>query len=246
MNKGKPCIHKYRTIGKSCKGCTYFMDDKIQFQPDCMLEPEAYEQFLEDVETFDTWLQKLQFKRPAIAGRIRSVKPHYNRLLYEKESHTRLRGYLLVLKPAYIEMDCFQDTLYIRVSEGQMKALHFVPKMKLECTGEIRLDRGRLILHKPGRFEITKKGWGTPWTRERALVSIKTAKQLEGQPAQCLACTWGALVDTEDHREIESPFRRRLFCLKGIENYQGCYIRALQNQKRKKKKSSIDSGHVIK
>jgi hypothetical protein len=235
LNKGKSCIHRYRSVGKSCKGCTYFIDDKIHFQPECIVDAEGYEQFLEDLETFETWMQKLQYKRPSVAGRIQSVKPHYKRVLHEKETHTQLRGYLLVIRPAYIGTDAFQDTLYIRISEGQMNAFRFVPKMKLECTGEIRLDRGRLILFRPGRFEIVRKGWGTPWTRERALVSIKTAKQLESQPTQCLACPWGALVDTEDLRDSESPFRRRLFCLKGVEDYRGCYVRALKNRNRKTK-----------
>jgi len=236
LNKGKPCIHKYRTVGKSCKGCTYFVDDKIHFQPECIVDDEMYEQFLEELETFETWLERIRYKRVSVAGRIRSIKPHFTRLLYKNETHTRLRGYLLVLKPAYIEMDCFQDPLYVRISEGQMKALDFIPKMKIECTGELRMDRGRLILHKPGRFEIMKRGWGRSWTRERALVTIKTAKQLDSQPAQCLACPWGALVDTEDHRDPEHPFRRSLFCLKSVEDYRGCYIHAVRKQKRRKRK----------
>lgn len=244
LSKGTACIRRHRTVGKSCKGCTYFIEDKIHMQPDCLLEPEAYDRFLEDLENFETWLQSMKYKRVSLAGRIRTVKPHYRRLLYTRESHTRLHGYLLALKPAYIAMDCFQDTLYIRVSEGQMKALHFAPKMKLECTGEIRLDRGRLIVHRPGRFEIIKPGRGKPWTRERALVSIKTAKPLKSQPAQCLSCGWSVLVDTEDHREIENDFRRELFCLKGIEDYHSCYIQALRKQKRKNRKSRI-SDQVI-
>lgn len=236
LNKGKPCIHHYKTVGKSCRGCTYFMDEKIHFQPECRVDAETHAQFLEDLDTFDDWLQDLACKRISVAGRIRSVKPHYRRILYDGESHTRLRGYLLAVKPAYIGMDCFQDTLYIRVSEGQMRAVKFKPKMKLECTGEVRLDRGRLILHRPGRFDIIKKGWGTPWTREQALVAIKTAKPMPTQPARCLACRWGVLVDTEDRREPGDPFRRQLFCLKGIEDYQGCSVHALRKQRRKKRK----------
>lgn len=237
LTKGEPCIHGYRTAGKSCKGCTWFMDEKIHFQPECMLGGDAYARFLEELDAFDGWVESLEYKRVSVAGRIRSVKPHYQRVLYDRETHTRLRGYLLAVKPAYIGMDCFQDTLYIRITEGQMKAQGFVPKMKLECTGEIRLDRGRVVLHRPGRFEIVKKGWGKPWTRDRALVSIKTAKSLPVQPDRCLVCPWGVLVDTEDRRESGHPFRRRLFCLKGVENPPECYVDALRRAKRRKGKT---------
>jgi hypothetical protein len=225
LEKGNRCIHGYQYVGKNCKGCTYYSEEKVHLQPELMLDEKSYEQFQEELEDFETWLESVRFKRLSVAGRIKSIKPWVEQTLLPRENHMRLRGYLLVLKRGFIGLESFMDTLYIRITERLMQNYRFIPKMKLEMVGEIREDRGRIVVHRPGKIEILKQGWGRPWTRERALVAVNTATLLKEQHDQCLACRWGVLADVIDRREREEQRYRHLYCLKGIVNPDGCYVR---------------------
>jgi len=228
LEKGNRCIHGYHHAGKNCKGCTYFVEEKIHLQPELLVEEEAYRRFQHDLEDFENWLESVLFKRVGIGGRIKRVKPWFEKILFCGERHTRLRGYLLVFKGGYIGMNSIQDTFYVRVPERVMQIYGFVPKMKVEMTGEIREDRGRIVVHRPQKIEIIKQGWGRPWTREHALVAVKTATLQEHQSDRCLACTWGALADVVDRREKEERRYRNLYCLKSVVNPENCYVRGLK------------------
>jgi hypothetical protein len=225
LEKGNRCIKGYDYVGKNCKGCTYYTEDKIHLQPELLLNDTEYDKFQEELENFETWLDEVRFRKLPIAGRINNVKPWFERILLPRESHIKFRGYLLVFKKGFIGKKSFNDVFYIRVSENLMKINRFLPKMKIEMNGEIREDRGRIIVHKPKVIEIYNKGWGYPWTRERALVSVKTAAFLKEQPEQCLTCHWGALADVIDRRGKEENRYRNLYCLKGIDNPETCYVK---------------------
>ena len=238
LEKGSPCIHRYQRTGKKCRGCTYFIEEKVHLQPERLLDEAAYDRFLEELEDFETWLEDNRFRRLNIAGRIHCVKPWYQQEVQASERHTRLRGYLIVFKNGYIGNRWFKDTLYIRVLDHLMNRYRFVYKMKIEMRGEIRENRGRIIVNRPGQIEIVKPGWGRPWTRDRALVAIKTSTKLDIQPDQCLACRWGALIDIVDRQEYEEKRYRNLYCLKSIQDWQGCYIYGMDKLKiaRKRKR----------
>ncbi len=234
LEKGNPCIKKYRYIGKKCKGCTYYDEEKVHLQPELMLNEEAYDRFKEELDDFESWLDETRFRQLSIQGRIKSIKPWFQRILQPGESHVRHRGYILVFKTGFIGMTRFEDTFYVRVSEKMMKLIEFVPKMKVELVGEVREDRGRIVIHRPKRVEIIKPGWGRSWTRDRALVAVRTATFLKEQPDECIACRWGALADVTDRRENEEKKYRNLYCLKGVAVPEGCYIRAtVRSGKRK-------------
>ncbi|MBN1783118.1 hypothetical protein JW948_18425 [bacterium] len=225
MEKGEPCIHKYNYIGKNCRGCTYYIEDKVHLQPECLLAEPEYEAFLESLEQYDAWLENNRFRRLAVAGRIRIVKPWFERIIYPRENHTKLLGYLLVFRKGYIGMQAFDDTFYVRISDPVQKAHRFVPKMKVEFEGELRENRGRIVFHKPGKFEFLTRGWGNPWKKDRALVAVRTATLLKEQPDMCLNCPWGALTDVSDKREEPVRFYRNLYCLKGMADPEVCYVR---------------------
>jgi len=232
MEKGKRCIHKYQYVGKNCKGCSYFVAEKVHLQPELMLEPDAYQDFLEELEDFEAWLKDIRFRRLNVAGRVKFIKPWFEQVVLPAETHTKLRGYLLVFRRGFIGRKEFEDTFFVRISERMMRTYRFVPKMKIEMYGEIREDRGRIIVHRPQRIEILKPGWGRPLTWDRALVAIKTATLLPEQPDHCLACRWGALIDVVDREEFEEKRYRKLYCLKGISEPEGCYISGLSQSHR--------------
>ena len=231
FEKGRPCVHKYKYVGKNCKGCTYYLEEKVHLQPECLLSDQAYSDFLEELEGFEAWLEQVRFKRLPIAGRITIVKPWFERIVYPGENRKKLRGYLLVFKRGFIGMDAFDDTFYVRVSERLMQRFRFIPKMKVEFTGELREDHGRIVIHKPGSVEILSKGWGKLWKRHSALVAVRTATCFSRQPESCMQCPWGALADTMDHTENPPRRYRSLYCLKGIADPDYCYIRVRKRAK---------------
>jgi hypothetical protein len=230
--KGRRCIHGFEYTGKTCKGCTYYVEEKIHLQPQLLLNKSEYDVFLEELDSFDAWLDSVCFRRLFVAGRIKTVKPWFELFILHRKHRVSLRGYLLVFKKGFIGMHSFDDTFYVRVSESLMRNFHFIPKMKVEMKGEIRRDRGRVVVHRPGNVEIVQRGWGKPWTREKALVAVKTASLLEEQPDLCLACPWGALADVTDEGDEERHYRN-LYCLKGVAEPDGCYVRAEKLLKKK-------------
>jgi hypothetical protein len=110
--------------------------------------------------------------------------------------------------------------------------------MQLELNGELREDRGRIVIHFPKQIEIQNKGTGEVWTREKALVAVRTATLLKEQPDQCLECQWGALTDVLENSEKGSERFRYLYCLKGISHFEGCYIHVTQKIKKPVKEDS--------
>jgi hypothetical protein len=242
LEKGQKCVQGFRHAGKKCGGCTYFADDKVHLQPALLIDGPEYERFLSDLEQYETWLERVIFKKQTLLGRIQTVKPWFEKIVQPGENHTRLRGYLLVFKRGYIGRDAMDDTFYVRISEAMMRQFRFVPKMKVEMTGEIRLDRGRIVAVHPGSVEVSSRGWGFPWTRERALVAVRTASRFDDQPESCLACPWGCLSDVEDQSESEERRFRQLVCLKGVADPEGCYVRMERKLRNTMNDSAANNG----
>ncbi len=234
LEKGSRCIHGYNYVGRNCRGCTYYLEEKIHLQPVLKISPETYAEFLETVESFDQWLEANRFRQRSISGRIHSIKPWIEETRHADGRHLRLLGYILVFKRGFIGMDAFDDTFYVRITERTMKSNHFLPKMKVEMTGEVLEDRGRIFIRKPGRFEILSRGWGRVMGRDAALVAMKTATYMEEQPDRCLGCRWGILVDVTDQSGRETLKYRSLYCLKGVADPVQCYVDAEHRLKRKK------------
>jgi len=236
LEKGGRCPHRFTVPGRKCTGCMHYVEEKLHFQPELILDAEAFERFDEQRESFDAWFEKACSVRQAVAGRIAAVKPWFEKSVEPKASGLRLRGYLLVMKKGFIGLDALDDVFYIRVPRTLMAQHRFVPKMKIEMSGEIREDRGRIVVHHPKNIETMNRGWGIRWTDENALVSVRTATLLEEQPDRCLACPWGALADVIDRSDREERKYRNLFCLKGIIDPDACYVQA----ERKLRKQPID------
>jgi hypothetical protein len=180
------------------------------------------------MESFDAWFVKASASRQSVAGRIATVKPWFEKAMDSNGSRLSLRGYLLVLKRAFIGIESFDDPLYVRVPRTLMQAHRFTVKMKVEMTGEIREDRGRIVVHHPKHVEIVHRGWGWHWTDDKALVAVRTATLLRDQPETCLACPWGSLADVSDRTGPEEKRYRNLFCLKGVADPNACYVMALR------------------
>ncbi len=234
MEKGNKCIHRYQYVGKDCKGCTYYIEEKVHFQPELLLTKDQYSRFIEDLEDFENWLENVRYKRQMLGGEIHYIKPWFEQIIYHKSSHTKLRGYLLVFKKGFIGLEAFHDTFYVRISEKLMQAYRFASKMVVELEGELREDRGRIVIHRPRKIEILKQGVSKSHQHDQVLVALKTASHFKEQPEHCLSCPWGGLADVLDRRNGEEKRYRNLYCLKGITDPEGCYIQASELLEKKK------------
>lgn len=223
--KGMKCIQGYDYIGKNCKGCTYFEEEKVHLQPELLLDEKSWNDFKESVDAYESWFASVKFRRLSIAGRIHQVKPWFKKHIDAHQSHLKLLGYLVVFQKGFIGMDAYDSPFYMRISERLLKEFKFRPRMRIECMGEIREDHGRVIIHKPGHIETFNKGWGFVMKKDEALVSIKTATHLQEQPETCYSCRWSSLVDVVDESEEEPQRKRSLYCLKGIADPTDCYLR---------------------
>lgn len=233
LEKGGRCPQGFTVPGRKCGGCTHYAEDKLHFQPERLIEGAAYDAFLEDLEAYEAWIEKASRGRPQVAGRIAAVKPWFERTVLAGGSRLRLRGYLLILRNGFVGVEAVDGPFYVRVSPGLMASFGFTAKMKVEMTGEIREDRGRIVVSHPKQVETRGRGWGWRWTDEKALVAVRTASHLDRQPEQCLSCPWGALADVSDYSEPEESRYRSLYCLKAVADPEGCYVNAMGKLRRK-------------
>lgn len=225
MEKGRRCVRGYAYVGRNCPGCNHYLDEKVHLQPRRLLDEEAYGAFLEELEAFETWLESVEYKRVAVAGRVNSVKPWFVEVLGHQGRQFRLKGYILVFRRGFFGTQAFDDTFYVRVSEGQMRQFRFVRGQSVELLGEVRVDRGRVVVNSPKSIEAVPGPQDEAWQRDRALVAVKTATLQEGPPDPCHACRWGALADVEEHEGREVHRSRRFYCLKGVVDPEACYVR---------------------
>jgi hypothetical protein len=226
LEKGGRCPHRFTVPGRKCAGCTHYIEEKLHFQPELAADQAAFGRFLEDREAFDAWFEKACSVRQNVAGRIAAVKPWFERSVEAWGASLRLRGYLLVIRRGFIGMEALDDVFYVRVPRTLMAQHRFVAKMKIELSGELREDRGRMVILHPKAVEILNRGWGYIWTDDHALVAVRTAALLKEQPDLCLSCPWGALADVVDRSDGDEKKYRNLYCLKGITDHEACYVRA--------------------
>ena len=98
--------------------------------------------------------------------------------------------------------------------------------------GEIKVDRGRLIINRPYSIEIIEGTTHEAWNRDKALVAVRTATKFKKQVDKCLECPWGCLVDVRDNRVKKKNFYRNMFCLKAMPDWHDCYVKSLESLKR--------------
>ena len=232
LEKGSHCRGGFSTPGRKCKGCTYYVEEKMHFQPRLMLAEGERVRLLDDLENYEQWFEKIRSRPQSLAGKIAIVKPWFEKTVDSSGSRLRVRGYLLVFKRGFIGNEPLEDSFYIRISSALMRQYGFVPKMKLEMTGEIKEDRGRIVVLHPKRIEVMHLGWGWHWTDEKAIVAVRTATLMKEQPELCLSCPWGSLADVIDRSEPEEKRYRNLFCLKGIADADACYISGLAKMRK--------------
>jgi hypothetical protein len=223
--KGGRCVRGFGHVGKLCRGCTHYNEEKLHFQPRSVLNSEEESEFREDLENFETWLDGVRGKRLPVAGKIASIKPWLEKTV-GVETHWRVRGYLLVVKEGFIGLESVEDAIFVRVPDSLMRSQKFETGMRIDLTAEIGEDRGRLIVVRPRSVELSGTGEGGPPGRDAMAVAAKLSTRMDDQPDRCLECRHGLLVDLDNPRESGVKHRRELYCVKGMTDSENCYVKA--------------------
>jgi hypothetical protein len=223
--KGGRCVRGFSHVGKLCRGCTHYQEEKLHFQPHSVLKTEEEVDFHEELENYELWLDGVRGKRLSVAGKIGSIKPWLEKTV-GVETHWRMRGALLAIKEGFVGLDSVEDVFFVRVPDSLMRARQFETGMQAEMTAEIGEDRGRLIAHHPRSVELSGTGMGRPPERNEMVIAAKLSTRMDDQPDRCLECRHGLLVDVEDRFKPAVSHRRELYCMKAMVDSENCAVKA--------------------
>ena len=224
-----PCPKSYEHVGKKCVSCTEYYDEKIVKHPKLLLSEEDYQLFLKDLHQFEMWLHAKKGREVNGAGVIKAVKPRF--ILNRQYDRTRLsfKGFLVCFQEGFIDITHLQDPFYALLSPSQQSRLRLSKGDRLEFRGTLRLDRGRIILHRVRGIEIEEKGESKAWTVVEARQALYASKMYDCQYEKCIQCPYGSLVDIQESTfSVNGPKKRKLLCLKGVSNPEYCIVQASQ------------------
>ncbi|MBN1481895.1 hypothetical protein EH223_06100 [candidate division KSB1 bacterium] len=227
-NKGKRCYRGLNYVGRLCEGCTHYTDEKIHYQPKIILSGAAFEEFQNELDDFDEWVNENENRDLEILCEISSIKPYFKKTMSGGKGQLRLDGYLLVMRHGYIGITEFDDYFYANISPNQQDRFRFAAGDTFEATGRMNLNRGRLLFNKVWSVTFEHRSSTPTWNNSKALVARASATEFYVQQEACIRCAHGALVDTVTYIDGQKQFKRSLYCLKGIKNPELCYISATE------------------
>jgi len=168
LNKGVPCPKSFKHVGRKCPSCPDYYDEKIIKRPHLLLNKKEYQDFLNDLENFQIWLHSKNNKEVECAGTIKSVKPRFIMAPHNQRFNLLLKGFLILFKEGFIDLTFFEDSFYAILSPLQQNRFQLGEGDKIEIRATLRIDRGRLILHRVRRVEVEEKTSLTFWTIREA------------------------------------------------------------------------------
>ncbi|MFZ0392011.1 MAG: hypothetical protein WAN36_16240 [Calditrichia bacterium] len=226
LSKQSRCHRGFSHVGRKCTGCKHFYEDKIHNYPELQISEAKYREFLDELSDFEEWLEENLEREHEIAGRVAGIKPLFRKKVYPKTSYYSFQGYLLIFREVFIGRIHFEDEAYLRVSRRSYQNLRVGTGSELEFSALLKMDRGRILLERMRRVDVVEKGSPPDWNDQKVLVARETATEFPEQPENCVRCAYGALVDVDYQRDHRAHSKRSLLCLKGMQDYQDCYIGA--------------------
>jgi len=223
LNKGESCPKKYQHVGKKCFGCKEYYDEKITNQLKTSVDNSQWEEFQEELQDFEDWLETVRGKTLPIFGEIDSVKPHLVKNSSAKNGRLQLKGFILTFKECYIDRTYFEDITFARINVGMFQRFRFSSGDKLDFLAKVEENHGRILFQRLHQIEFTDHQDNQDWNETQLLVTISTATQLFKQFDKCHYCPHGVLIDIHQDYD-DSDFIRQMFCLEGIKDPQACVI----------------------
>ena len=221
LEKGRACKRKFTHVGRLCRGCREYGEEKVHQQPRLLLTPGQWLDFRRELGEFEDWFDETVGREVEVTATVSEVKPCFVREV-GAGSRIRFRGFLLVFPRAHLDWTLLDSAVYLRVSRSAQQRHAFRQGDALEFRATVRHSRGRIVLERMRRVEVLSRGSGRVWTPAEGLVAKHTATAFSMQPEQCLQCPHGTLLDV--HQETPGGVRhfRRLLCLEGVAGPEVC------------------------
>ena len=125
LNKGQSCVKEYTHVGRNCFGCKNYFDEKIHNQPLLLLSEAEYNQFLDELNDFEDWLEGITDRPIDMQGAIQTVKPALTKEIHHQSSHLNLNGYFLHFDEAFIDRTHWEDHCYALIYPEQQERFQF-------------------------------------------------------------------------------------------------------------------------
>ncbi len=234
LNKGNSCPKKYRHVGRDCFSCKNYFDEKIDYQPETLLDPEQYRKFERDLEEFEEWLEETRGKWVEFSGTINSVKPHFRKIRFGSKETISFPGFLISFTEGYLDRTLFDDHIFVTTSRRTQQNLKFARGDQVEFQARLGTDRGRIVLDRIRHIDFVNKENQAAPTVSQALVAKSTGTEFDCQPEKCMMCENGCLLDVIERGGKKSPVRRHLYCLAGVENPEECVYHLVKRMEREK------------
>jgi hypothetical protein len=234
LNKGHSCPKKYQHVGRGCFSCKSYFDEKINYQPENLLDSEAYKKFQRDLEDFEEWLDEIKGNWVEFSGTVNSVKPHFRKIRFGSKETISFPGFLISFSEGYLDRTFFEDHLFVTVSRRTQQNLRFAKGDRVDFQARLGIDRGRIVLDRIRHIDFLHKEKDTAPTVSQALVAQKTGTEFDCQPEKCVMCEKGCLLDVVEKTEETSPVKRHLFCLMGVENPEECIYQLVKKMDKEK------------
>jgi hypothetical protein len=234
LNKGHSCPKKYQHVGKGCFSCKQYFDEKINYQPENLLDPEAYKKFQRELEDFEEWLEETKGNWVEFSGTVNSVKPHFRKIRFGAKETISFPGFLISFTEGYLDRTLFEDHLFVTISRRTQQNLKFAKGDRVDFQARLGIDKGRIVLDKIRHVDFLHKEKDAAPTVSQALVAQKTGTEFDCQPEKCVMCEKGCLLDVVEKTEDTSPVKRHLFCLMGVENPEECIYQLVKKMDKEK------------
>ncbi len=221
FDDGHKCPRNKKHVGKDCFSCPHFYDLKLAYSPDVQVDDVDYARFRSDFSEFEEWVNGLTGKRVEIRGRIKTVNPLLTNEGDNGNFRIACRGVLLYLTDGIFGYDIFEDPFYARLSFSAYDRINVAVGDTLDMKGQLEIDRGRFVFGKVGDIEVVRRGESEPIPSSQLKQAKFTGTVVDGQPAKCLLCAHGLLIDSSNSDGRSAP-RRLLYCIKGVADYHFC------------------------
>ena len=222
LNKGKTCKRGYKHVGKKCFGCKYYYDEKINNQPVLNISEKQYNEFLENLDEFEDWIDSINQRNLNIEGKIETLKPALSKTIQHDSSRLRLYGYFIHFAKAFIDRMHWEDHCYAFIYPDFQQKCKFAPGDKIDFRARVELDNGRLIFKKINSIEFLEKSNKRTWDNTDALIARHSAFSFDNQQQKCLHCQYGTLIDVTDKSAPKWERSRELICLKSVTDPKDC------------------------
>ena len=164
-------------------------------------------------------------KSVEFSGIIDFVTPHLMMTIESQRTSVILDGFYISFAKGQLNRDIFDNRIYLKNSSNFLERYQPSPGDKLEFTGYFTESRGRIILRKPTKVEITHNGGKSDINRSRALVGRATGCIVAGPIDDCKCCPFCSLVDIADTSRHDPALYRRFYCLRGVSDSENCPVR---------------------